>query len=188
MYYGPPYEFLGPDDHLETIASIAHLPNPVCQVLVFEHLSNKKLQGPEYGQLGDQKGRLRQKLKPYSYQYPAGKAQDPDSPGHLGPLPTHGWPHLVELSRITNQQAVLPNLDIPPLEKPSAGVCSPGAHLAQHTLERNGLSSRDWRKMGLGEWDGVSPNPRLCTWSVVLPSSPGTRWASGNKRCPQRVS
>lgn len=82
---------------------------------------------------------------------------------------------------------MLPNLDIPPLEKPSAGVCSPGAHLAQHTLERNGLSSRDWRKIGLGERDGTSPNPRLCTWSVVLPSSPGTRWASGNKRCPQRV-
>lgn len=119
--------------------------------------------------------------------YPEGNAQNPDSQGHLVPLPTQGWPHLAELLRITSQQTVLPNLDIPPLEKPSAGVCSPGAHLARHTLERNGLSSRDWRKTGLGERDGASPNPWLCTRSVGLPSSPGTRWASGNKRCPQRV-
>lgn len=88
------------------------------------------------------------------HQYPTGQAKTPGSPGDLAPLPTHGWPHLLELLQITNQQAVLPNLHIPPLDKPSAGVCSPGAHLAQHTLERNGLSSRDLRKMGLGEWDG----------------------------------
>lgn len=75
MYCGPPSEFLGLHGPLETTASMAYLANSVCQALVFEHPSNKELQTPVCGQLGYQKGRLRQKLKPHSIStlYRAGK-------------------------------------------------------------------------------------------------------------------
>lgn len=80
MYCGPPSEFLGLHGPLETTASMAYLANSLCQALVFEHPSNcKELQTPVCGQLGYQKGRLRQKLKPHSISILQGR-QKPQAP------------------------------------------------------------------------------------------------------------